>query len=94
MGYEKEMKIEGYNIIFEYSYDRDGYLVLDEWSAFDNNDKEVQITDQQASQDIENEIERWLEDEWSENSHNYEQDYMEFIADEAYETYRESLWED
>lgn len=82
--YEQVLKFDhNLEIIFEYSYNGEYALQLGSWTLWDGS-REV-FPDRDTADEIENELESWLNLEYNKAGYNYEQDlrskYIERMAD-------------
>lgn len=94
MGYDNKITVGEFDVHFDYGYNGRGqFLECEGWTAYLDG-KECQIQDVSISEKIEAEIDTWLDDEFSNNSSDYEADYLDYLGDMAYESYRESMWEE
>lgn len=85
MAYEKELPYRDYIIAFEYELDDDhNGLLLTNWTAYIGKN-EVEIPCEVESKFIEDRINAWLETEFLNNAGNYEEDYLGYRADRAYD---------
>lgn len=82
MSYDKTIKIEDYDIVFEYEYDNyKSRLKLLYWSAYKNN-TEIFISDVEESHRIETDLREWLDKEFQKFASDYESNYLDYIADQ------------
>lgn len=82
MSYDKVIKSEGYEVLFEYSYDHhEQKLKIDSWDAWEGN-KQILIADVSVSEAIEKDINNWLKNEFENNAHNYEDDYLDCLFEQ------------
>lgn len=83
MSYNKSLSWRDYEIDFEYEFDSQG-LVLVSWNTQED------IICVVESQFIERQIYKWLDEEFSKNSDNYLKDFLDYLAEKAYDKSREA----
>lgn len=88
--YQKEITYNDYTIVFEYDYSHGEGLLLNSWTAYIGNN-EIEIPCSVESEFIENQLNKWLDQEWMKNDFNYNEDFILSKGDRKYKTFMENV---
>ena len=90
MSYDKTIKYAGLEISFDYIYNGE-YLELDSWAAFiPGTNTEVPIPDADFSEEIEDQINKWLDNELDMPKYDYHSEYVSAKLEASFDYWRES----